>query len=118
MDTSDQSEYTPEELAAFGQWVELGAKDSAQQPFLDIGLSTEWVRREPSGSGWVMQLLRDPVGVLIEEKVPDVNPESRVTTTILHHHRGLERRVIVLKATVEKHTGDVVLVIDKETRDS
>jgi hypothetical protein len=65
-----------------------------------------------------MSLLRNPVPVLMREKVPYVHERSRVTTTILHHHRGLEKKIIVMTATVEEQTGDVSLVIDKETADS
>lgn len=111
-------EYTPEEREAFGKWVELGAKQSDLQRFLDVGMSIRWERREPSGSPFVMDLLRNPVAVLLREKVPHVRERSRVTTTILHHHRGLERRIIVMTATVEEETGDVSLVIDKETPNS
>lgn len=113
-----QDDYTPEERAAFGNWVELGAKQTDQQPFLDVGLSVRWERREPSGSPFVMSLLRNPVPVLMREKVPYVHERSRVTTTILHHHRGLEKKIIVMMATVEEETGDVSLVIDKETPNS
>ena len=113
---SEQPDYTDEEQAAFGVWVELGARDPRQQPLLDVGLSTRWERREPSGSGWIIRLLRDPIRVLVgEEKVPGMTEDSNITTTILHHQRGLEHRVIVLRATVERHTGDTSLVIDKET---
>jgi len=47
---STEAEYTPEELASFGIWVEIGARDPDQQQFLDVGLSVTWERREPSGS--------------------------------------------------------------------
>ncbi len=108
--------YTDEEQAAFGVWVELAARDPSQQPLLDVGLSRRWERREPSGSGWIIRLLRDPIRILVgEEEVPGMTRDSSITTTILHHERGLERRVIVLRATVEQHTGDTSLVIDKET---
>lgn len=113
---SEPPDYTQEEQAAFGVWVELGARDPRQQPLLEVGLSGRWERREPSGSGWVIRLLRDPIKVLVrEEKVPGMTENSNITTTILHHERGLEHRVIVLRATVERHTGDTSLVIDKET---
>lgn len=113
---SEPADYTEEELAAFGVWVELGARDPRQQPLLEIGLSGRWERREPSGSGWVIRLLRDPITVLVrEEKVPGMTEDSNITTTILHHERGLGRRVIVVTATVERASGDTSLVIDKET---
>jgi hypothetical protein len=116
-EASESPDYTEEEQAAFGVWVELGAREPSQQPLLDLSFSVKWERREPSGSGWVMRLLRNPIPLLLEERVPGVRPDSRVTTTILHHHRGLERRVIVVTATVEQQSGDVALVIDKETRE-
>jgi hypothetical protein len=116
--SDQQDDYTAEERAAFGRWVELGAKQTDEQAFLDVGLSIRWERRDPSGSEWVMRLLRNPVPVLMEERVPHVHPRSRVTTTILHHHRGLEKKIIVTTATVEEETGDVSLVLDKETRNS
>ena len=114
----DQSLYTEEELASFGIWVELGARDPEQQRFLDVGLSITWERREPSGSPWVMRLLRNPVPVLIQAGVPGVHEGSHVTTTILHHHHGLEKKIIRISATVEQQSGDVALELDKETPDS
>ena len=115
---SSNGDYTPEELASFGIWVEIGAKNPDQQQYLDVGLSHRWERREPSGSEWVFDLLKNPVPVLLKEKVPGVTGRSRVTTTILHHHRGLEKKIIRIKATVEEQSGDVALELDKETPDS
>jgi hypothetical protein len=115
---STEAEYTPEELASFGIWVEIGARDPDQQQFLDVGLSVTWERREPSGSPWVMKLLRNPVPVLKQAGVPGVHDGSRVTTTILHHHRGLEKKIIRVRVVVEGQTGDVALELDKETPDS
>lgn len=114
-DDEQQVEYTEQELASFGTWIELGARDPGQQPFLDGSLSRKWERREPSGSEWVFDLLKNPIRVLRQEEVPGVHAQSRVTTTILHHHRGLERKIIVVSATIEQQTGDVALVLDKET---
>lgn len=114
-DDEQQVEYTPEELASFGIWVELGARNPDQQALLDGSLSVKWERREPSGSEWVFDLLKNPIPVLVREHVPGVHPQSRMTTTILHHHRGLQRKIIVVSATIEQQTGDVALVLDKET---
>jgi hypothetical protein len=111
--------YTDEEQQAFGRWVELGAKDPELQRFLDGSLSRRWERREPSGSKWVFDLLRDPRAVLGEAReIEGVTEDSRVTTTILHHERGLKKKVIVTTVTVEQQSGDVSMVIDKETRQS
>ena len=110
-----QSDYSQDEQDTFGTWVELGARDPEQQRFLAGSLSRRWERREPSGSEWVIELLRDPISVLREsDALEGVTESSTVTTTILHHQRGLRRRVIVMTATVEQHSGDVSLVIDKE----
>lgn len=114
-ETYDESLYTEEEIASFGVWVELGAKDPDQQRFLDVGLSGKWERREPSGSAWVMRLLRNPIRTLMQAGVPGVNEDSRITTTILHHHRGLEKKIIRITVTVESHSNDVAIEIDKET---
>jgi hypothetical protein len=117
--TEQQPDYSQEELDTFGTWVELGARDPDQQRFLDGSLSRRWERREPSGSEWVIELLREPIPMLREsEALEGITEASRVTTTILHHERGLRRRVIVMTATVEQHSGDVSLVIDKETKAS
>lgn len=113
-----KARYTPEELASFGIWVEIGAKNPDQQPYLDVGLSDRWERREPSGSEWVIDLLKNPIRELRKEKVLGVTLRSRVTTTILHHHRGLEKKIIRIAATIERHSGDVAMEIDKETDDS
>lgn len=111
-------DYTDQERDGFGRWVELGAKDPEQQWILDGSLSQKWERREPSGSPWIERLLWNPLPLLLEEKVPGVHERSRVQTTILHHHRGLRRRVIVMSVTVEEQTGDASIVLDKETPDS
>jgi hypothetical protein len=111
-------DYSKEELASFGKWVPLGAKDSAQQPLLDVGLSVKWERREPSGSEWIKKLLMNPIPLLMQEKVPGLRPTSRLTTVILHHQRGLEKKIIRLAITVEQQSGDAVMEIDKETEET
>jgi hypothetical protein len=113
--TTTKSPYKPEELASFGVWVPLGAKDPEQQKFLDVGLSIKWERREPSGSEWVFDLLKNPIPVLRRERVPGITANSHLTTTILHHHRGLEKKIIRITVTVEQQSGDGTIEIDKET---
>lgn len=110
----DESLYSEEERASFGVWVELGAKDPEQQRYLDVGLGRKWERREPSGSPWVMRLLRNPIQTLMQAGVPGVDENSLITTTILHHHRGLEKRIIRITVTVEDQSHDVAIEIDKE----
>jgi hypothetical protein len=116
--SGEEADYSEEELASFGKWVPLGAKDPAQQPLLDIGLSIKWERREPSGSPWVFDLIKNPIPVLMREKVPGLHPRSRLTTTILHHHRGLETKIIRIALTVEQQSGDAHMEIDKETEET
>ncbi len=115
--TYEEGLYDEAEIASFGITVELGAKDPEQQQFIDVGKSDRWERREPSGSAWVMKLLRNPVKVLMDEGVRHVHEYSKVTTVILHHERGLEKKIIRIAATVERHSGDVALEIDKELGD-
>jgi len=114
----EEPDYTEEERASFGIWVPLGAKDPDQQQFLDIGFSITWERREPSGSQWVMDLLKNPIPVLMRERVPGLHPRSHLRTTILHHHRGLEKKIIRIAVTVEQQSGDGEIEIDKETGDN
>jgi hypothetical protein len=109
--------YTKREEGSFGIWVELGARDPGQQPLLDIGRSSRWERREPSGSPWVFELLKNPIKILRQEGVKGVHAKSRVTTTILHHHRGLEKKIIKISVTIEQSSGDVALELDKEGPD-
>jgi hypothetical protein len=116
--SSEEADYSEEELASFGIWVPLGAKDTAQQPLLDVGLSIDWERREPSGSEWVKKLLMNPIPVLMQEKVPGLHPRSRLTTVIRHHHRGLEKKIIRIAVNVEQQSGDANMVIDKETEEA
>ena len=113
-------DYTDIERAAFERgWIELGAKTSEDQPYLDVGLSRRWERRDPSGDDNVIEMIRDPLPALLQApELEGVHEDSRVTTTILHHQRGLRYRIIVTTATVEQTTGDVSLVIDKETHES
>ena len=109
------TDYTDEEIASFGIWVELGAKNPDQQVFLDVGLSKRWERRDPSGSQWVKDLIANPVRHLLNEPdIVGVGENSRVTTTILHHERGLEHRIIKTGVVVELQSGDVAVEIDKE----
>lgn len=116
--SSEEPDYSEEELASFGIWVPLGAKDPAQQPLLDVGLSIKWERREPSGSEWVKKLLMNPIPLLMQEKVPGLHPRSHLTTVILHHHRGLEKKIIRIAVTVEQQSGDAHMEIDKETEEA
>lgn len=113
-----KSDYTQAERDGFGVWVELGARDPEQQWIVDGGLSVQWERRDPSGSPWIRKLVMNPLPVLLAEKVPGLHERSRITTTILHHHRGLGYRIIVTRLTVEQQTGDAAMVLDKETPDS
>jgi hypothetical protein len=115
--TYEEGLYTEAEIASFGITVELGAKNPDEQQFIDVGKSDRWERREPSGSGWVIKLLRNPVKILMQEGVPYVREDSKVTTVILHHERGLEKKIIRIAAVVERHSGDVALEIDKEIGD-
>lgn len=121
MAEDERATYTQQEEDGFGTWVELGARDPELQWILDGSLSRRWERREASGSDWVMNLLLEPRERLLEEQGHDdrgpagITEDSLVTTTILHHHRGLRYRVIVTTLTVEQSSGDVSLVIDKET---
>ena len=112
--TYEEGLYSEAEIASFGITVELGAKNPDEQQFIDVGKSDRWERREPSGSGWVIKLLKNPVKILMEAGVPYVREDSKVTTVILHHERGLEKKIIRITATVERHSGDVALEIDKE----
>jgi hypothetical protein len=111
--------YTPEEERSFGRWVELGALEPEDQWILEGSHSRTWRRRDPSGSEWVMRLLRTPLPVLMREpKLDGITEHSHLVTTLLHHHRGLEKRVIVTTVTVEESTSEVSMVIDKETAES
>lgn len=110
-----KDDYTDDERKGFGIWVELGARDPEQQWIIDGSRSIRWERREPSGSPWIKKVLMNPLRVLLAEKVPGLHERSRITTTILHHHRGLEYRIIRTTVTVEEETGDASMVLDKET---
>jgi hypothetical protein len=116
--SAEEPDYSEDERASFGIWVPLGAKDPDQQRFLDIGLSIPWERREPSGSPWVRALLMNPLPLLLRERVPGLTPRSRLRTTILHHHRGLEKKIIRITVRVEEQTGDGEIEIDKETEEA
>jgi hypothetical protein len=65
-----------------------------------------------------MDLLKNPIPVLMRERVPGIHARSRLRTTILHHHRGLEKKIIRIAVTVEQQTGDGEIEIDKETEDN
>lgn len=117
-DDQQQADYSDEELASFGTWVELGARDPALQWILDFSPRTQWERTEPSGSEWVIDLLKAPIAVLMRERIPGLHPNSRITTTINHHERGLNKKIIRIAVTVEDSTGDATMVIDKQSSTS
>ena len=115
MDGYDEVDYSPHEDSTFNVWVELGARDPAQQAHLDNSPYTEYTIKVKSSSPEAEDLIHEPLEYMLRERIPGVTKGSRVTSTINHHERGMRYRIIRATARVEPSTGDVLMVYDKET---
>jgi hypothetical protein len=108
-------DYSPHHDEDFNVWTEIGALHPEEQHRLADDPSRMYIIKVKSSSPEAEQLIHQPLAFLLEHSIPDVNEESRVTTTVFHHERGLNYRIIRAKATVEGGTGDVSMTLDKET---
>ncbi len=114
-DRYDEVDYSPHEESSFNVWVELGARDPAQESILDNSPYIEYTIKVKSSSPEAEQLIHEPLEYMLEHRIPGVTKSSRVTSTINHHERGMRYRIIRATARVEKSSGDVLLTYDKET---
>ncbi len=108
-------DYSPHHDEDFNVWTEVGALHPEDQHRLENDPSRSYIIKVKSSSPEAEQLIHQPLAFLIEHGIDDVHEGSRVTTTVFHHERGLNYRIIRAKATVEGDTGDVSMTIDKET---
>ena len=99
----------------FNVWVELGALNRDLQRVLDFSPMHRHIIKFKSSSPEAEEFIHDPLSALIAAGIPDVHAKSRVTSTILHHERGLRKRIIRAAVNVEAATGDVAIEYDKET---
>lgn len=111
----EEIDYSPHDEASFNVWVELGALDPAQQSIIEHSPMRRFTVKFRSSSPEAEAIIHQPLGVLLEHGVPGVSEESRISTVVLHHERGLNYRIIRATANVEQASGDVSLELDKET---
>ncbi|HEY8171117.1 MAG TPA: hypothetical protein VIH24_08495 [Candidatus Limnocylindria bacterium] len=111
----DEIDYGPHEAATFNTWVELGARNPDDQGVLEFAPMTRYTKKLKSSSPEAEALIHGPLQALLEDRIPGVTPESSITTTVLHHERGLRKRIIRATISVESSTGDVSMEFDKET---
>jgi hypothetical protein len=108
-------DYGPHDESTFNVWVELGARNPDDQPILDFAPMNRYTKKLKSSSPEADLLIHTPLTALLADRIPGVTEESRVTTTVLHHERGLRKRIIRATISVEASTGDVSMELDKET---
>ncbi|HEX7225463.1 MAG TPA: hypothetical protein VF367_07780 [Candidatus Limnocylindria bacterium] len=111
----DEVDYGPHEDDTFNVWIEFGARDDTEARYLEHSPSRTFILKAKSSSDEAEQLLHEPLDALLAAEIPGVTPASRITSTVLHHERGLRYRIIRAKATVEQSSGDVHIEFDKET---
>jgi hypothetical protein len=120
---SQDVDYSPHDDDSFNTWVELGALDPEQQPMIEHSPMRRFTIKFKSSSPEAEAIIHQPLGVLLEHGVPGVTEhgvpgvteESRITSVVLHHERGLNYKIIRVTANVEQASGDVSLEFDKET---
>jgi hypothetical protein len=108
-------DYGPHEEGTFNVWVELGARNPDDQGILEFAPMNRYTKKLKSSSPEADALIHNPLETLLADRIPGVTPESRITTTVLHHERGLRKRIIRASISVEASTGDVGMELDKET---
>jgi hypothetical protein len=111
----EEIDYSPHDEASFNRWVELGALDPEQQPVIDHSPMRRFTIKFKSSSPEAEAIIHQPLGVLLEHRVPGVSKDSRITTVVLHHERGLNKKIIRATVNVEQSSGDVSMELDKET---
>lgn len=111
----EKIDYSPHDEASFNVWVELGALDPEQQPFIEHAPMRRFIIKFKSSSPEAEAIIHQPLRVLIDHEVPGVTEESRITTVVLHHERGLNKKIIRATVSVEQSSGDVSMELDKET---
>lgn len=114
-DNREDLDYSPHEEDTFNAWVELGALDPKQQRVLDHSPMHRFTKKMKSSSEEAEEFIHEPLKVLLADGIPGVREDSRVTSTIVHHERGLKKHIIRATVNVERSTGDVAIEYDKET---
>ena len=114
-DKSGDVDYGPHEEDTFNVWVELGAADPEQRRFLEYSPMRRYIKKVKSSSPEAEQLIHRPLDVLLEDRIPGVTKDSCITSTVLHHERGLDYRIMRATVNVEESSGDVAIEYDKET---
>jgi hypothetical protein len=112
---SQDVDYSPHDDDSFNTWVELGALDPEQQPMIEHSPMRRFTIKFKSSSPQAEAIIHQPLQVLLEHDVAGVTEESRITSVVLHHERGLNYKIIRVTANVEQASGDVSLEFDKET---
>ena len=101
----DDSEYTEQELAGLNEWFQLENDRLPQEPFTFCFIKLK------SGSPELIELVMEPLETLLGNgslpALPGVTGESRITTTLFRHDRGLKARLMYFKAAVDSQDDSV-----------
>lgn len=111
----EEVDYSPHEEDTFDVWVALGAADPEQRRILEHSPLGRYEKKVKSSSPEAEALIHQPLRVLLNDRIPGVTPDSVITTTIHHHERGLNKKIIRAAITVDDTSGDVGLEFTKET---
>jgi hypothetical protein len=109
----DDSFYTDQELAGLNEWIQIENDRLPQDPF------TFWFIKLKSSSPELIDLVMEPLATLLGNRslpaLPGVTGESRITTTLFRHDRGLKARLMYFKAAVDSQDGSVSMTGHKAT---
>jgi hypothetical protein len=109
----DDSFYTDQELAGLNEWIQIENDRLPQDPF------TFWFIKLKSSSPELIDLVMEPLATLLGNRslpaLPGVTEESRITTTLFRHDRGLKARLMYFKAAVDSQDGSVSMTGHKAT---
>jgi hypothetical protein len=111
----EQVDYGPHDDDTFDVWVELGALNPDEQRFFDFSPIKRYEKKLKSSSPEANKLIRTPLDALMADEIPGVTPDSCITTTVFHHERGLNKRIIRAVISVEQSSGNVDMTLEKET---
>ncbi|HEY7847179.1 MAG TPA: hypothetical protein VIC83_03180 [Candidatus Limnocylindria bacterium] len=104
---SDESQYTPEELAGLNEWFQVQHELLPEEPFKFHFIKVM------SNSQELIDLIMEPLETLLGDRtlapLPGVTAESRITTTIFRHDRSLKARLMYFQAAVDDQDGSVGL---------
>jgi hypothetical protein len=113
VEPNEAIDYSPHDEDTFNVWVELGALNPDLQRIIDHSPFTRHTIKVKSSSPEAEELIHRPLERLLRDGIPGVHEGSRVVSRIIHHERGLDRRIIFVTATVDDD-GNATLDYEKQ----